>query len=593
MHGKTRFPAVWSAVGSLLLFMMGCGSQDDGGSRGRPPVFSPPPGEGPSPSPGSTCGTSCQLVFLTEPQTVAAEQCSREVVVQVRSAQNAPLVLDRPLQLSLWSRALASPFYADAACTESISHIAIASGESTARYYYKPVAAGRFMHEVSASQDLLVRQFHTVTSATGPLRSTCRLQFPPAAGVPCDIDTPGEQYYVSATRGDDSAPGSLERPWATLTHAVRTAPPGSTVRVAAGTYSKEPEPYVGIWSPLTVKGGFNDTFSEWDPDRFHSLYGGRVWLEHDGATFGGFRLVARPSHGEQDLPFIEAFHRVYAGTFIRNYVELLYSEQLSGRFMAVGAGASRDATSRVLCNDIYVRGASLMGQVAISALTFQDHSGTAEVSSNRICADHSPTPWDTQAVEGSGSCSLAGRARVTLTNNLIEARQRSERNDEGWGMTFSGCASDMDVVLTNNTIISTHSALSGSPAQSGATVHWKLRNNIFFGDDSTGAALAFDGPLSLESGGNLVFGYTNNRLSPEPAPTSTDDTTGEARAETVFQDSSRGDFRPRPGGAAAGRGLNLHGDAASGAVTRDLLQRPRPVEGAWDRGALLAPATGN
>lgn len=44
-------------------------------------------------------------------------------------------------------------------------------------------------------------------------------------------------YYVSTSGNDNTGDGSLDAPWATITHAIDTVPDGSTVLVRPGTYS--------------------------------------------------------------------------------------------------------------------------------------------------------------------------------------------------------------------------------------------------------------------------------------------------------------------------------------------------------------------
>jgi hypothetical protein len=587
MNRKTRTLPVWSAVGAMLL-VMGCSAQD-----GSSPSSSTRPLTPAASSDG--CGAPWKLVFLTAAQTVPAGSCSSEVAVRLEEPGSTPGSRERAVTLTLSSSAGGTEgFYADAACTQPLSSVSISPEDSTARYFFKEAAVGAPVHEVSAAGLIHATQAQTIISVRppppppppyGPLNSTCRLQFPPAAGIPCGIDTPGTQYYVSATRGNDGNPGtSAEKPWATLGHALQAAPDGSTLRVAAGTYT---DPSVTLSRPLTVKGGFDDTFATWDPDRFHTLYGGRVTLGNDGATFGGFRLVARPS----DLGWSQSYHAVHAGTFIRNYVELVYSVGDTNQFDAVEAAAREGRTSRVLCNDIYVRGSSSGGILGTNVISFGANSGMAEASSNRLCSDNNPTPWGNSAIVGYGSCNSSGApGSVTLTNNIIEVAQK-DAGGGGVAVHFYGCRTDMVVTLTNNTVLSSGHALGGYAGESGTTIHWKLKNNVFFSEDSRRTVVDFRDQTIAASGGNLIFGYSDNTLRPAPASSVADDTTGTPTAGTVFQDLARGDFRPRPAGPAVGTGINVHGHTAYGTVTKDLAQQARPVDGAWDRGALLP--TGN
>lgn len=54
----------------------------------------------------------------------------------------------------------------------------------------------------------------------------------------------GRTYYV-ATTGDDSGPGTPERPWKTIQHAAETMQPGDTVLIRGGTYRECVQPARG------------------------------------------------------------------------------------------------------------------------------------------------------------------------------------------------------------------------------------------------------------------------------------------------------------------------------------------------------------
>ncbi|NJM07359.1 hypothetical protein HC891_16010, partial [Candidatus Gracilibacteria bacterium] len=49
----------------------------------------------------------------------------------------------------------------------------------------------------------------------------------------------GQAYYVAPDGNNSSGDGSVERPWATITHAVNSVPDGSTILVEPGTYVGE------------------------------------------------------------------------------------------------------------------------------------------------------------------------------------------------------------------------------------------------------------------------------------------------------------------------------------------------------------------
>jgi parallel beta-helix repeat protein len=81
----------------------------------------------------------------------------------------------------------------------------------------------------------------SVAPATvAPTATTTASAFSPDPTTrPTPTPTPHNEFYV-APGGDDSGPGSLDRPWRTLAHAAQSAPAGTTVFIRAGTY----EPFV-------------------------------------------------------------------------------------------------------------------------------------------------------------------------------------------------------------------------------------------------------------------------------------------------------------------------------------------------------------
>lgn len=46
----------------------------------------------------------------------------------------------------------------------------------------------------------------------------------------------GEGTFYVATTGDDAGPGTVERPWRTIGHALEEVTPGATIRVRGGVY---------------------------------------------------------------------------------------------------------------------------------------------------------------------------------------------------------------------------------------------------------------------------------------------------------------------------------------------------------------------
>lgn len=414
-----------------------------------------------------------------------------------------------------------------------------------------------------------------------PLVSGCAQQFPPAASLPCPIPEPGEVFHVSATSGNDANDGtSPGQAWKTLCHAIEAAPEGSTLRVAEGKYTSA-SVYVG--KSLTVKGGFDATFSDWDPDAHPSEYFGRVMLDHNNAVFGGFKMISNPLHADA---WSYGHHFIGAGTLVRNYIEMVATsgqEPNILNFYGIIASACPSGVTVLRCNDIYVR-ASAPQTFVVSAVEYGNqalHAGQAVLDANRICQDGGGGATD--AVGGYGSC-FPEPVSLLARNNVIEKAGFGG----GEAMSFYSCGSgDMALTLTNNTILTSGDGIrsSGDPA---VMMDWKITNNIVF--NMSGGTTAIDvgdaGVQISTSEGNLTFGFANNAISPPPLVTMNDDTSGVATPVSVFNNANAGDLSLKPGGQGVDTGINVFGLPEYGTVTTDAEQVPRPLQGQWDRGAL-------
>ncbi len=412
-----------------------------------------------------------------------------------------------------------------------------------------------------------------------PLVSGCAQQFPPAQGLPCSVHEPGPVRHVSATTGDDAGDGlTPETAWATLCHAVDAAPAGSTVRVAAGQYASA-SVYIG--KELTVKGGFDATFTTWDPDVHAAEFHGRLTLDHNAAVFGGFRMLANPLVADA---WSYGHHFVGAGTLIRNYIEIVATGGEDPDVLnlyGIVASACPGGVSVLRCNDIYVRSSAPQAFV-VSAVEYGNHAlhaGQGVLDANRICQDGGGGATD--AVGGYGSC-FAQPVSLLLRNNVIE-----KAGFGGDALSFYSCGSgDMDLTLTNNTILSSGGGIQsyGDPA---VMMRWKLTNNILWGTGGGGTAVdvGSGGVEILSSEGNLTFGFQSDAILPPPLMSAGDDTSGVATPIPVFVDAAGGDLHLAPGGQGVGAGINVHSLPDYGFVTTDVVQAPRAAIGPWDRGA--------
>jgi hypothetical protein len=413
-----------------------------------------------------------------------------------------------------------------------------------------------------------------------PLISKCSQKFPPAESLPCPVpDSGGPQLYVNAATGNDANDGkSPATAWATLCHATAAAPEGSTLRVAEGDY---PSSSVFVNKELTIKGGYDATFSSWDPDLHPSNFYGRLTLDHAKAVWGGFKMLSSSIFADS---WSYTHHRIAAGTLVRNYIEIIAingADPLVLNLTGLSASSCPGGTSAIRCNDIYVR-SSAPQAFATDAIEYGGdalHEGAAVVDSNRICQDSGGAA--TTTIDGYGTCGPAPSS-ISITNNVIEKSGGIGAN----AVYFYGCdMADMDITLTNNTILSDGEGIGGGSEAS--VLRWRLSNNIVFNTGKAGTAINVGSGVSqiAKSQGNLTFGFSNNGISPTPLSGSGDDTSGKAEPNTVFVNFGAGDFHLVDGGQGAGTGINVYGDPELGGVTTDIFQKPRNMTGPWDRGA--------
>jgi hypothetical protein len=427
--------------------------------------------------------------------------------------------------------------------------------------------------------------------------SNCSQSFPPPASLPCVVPEAGRVYYVSATSGNDVTNDGTkpDRAWATLFHAVRSAEEKSTIKVAAGDYASAE---VFVDRALVIKGGFDVTFGSWDPDRHVTSFYGQLSLAHDHAIWGGFHIINRTVADPAAAGGIQAGrvirHVVSGGTLVRNYVEVLH--QAGGNQFALDgivAASPEGHRTRLYCNDVYVRGQGVSPSTPsldVRAIGYDDHAGEARLASNRVCVDRSRGILAAAAASGSASSSAApthAHASVVMTNNLLEVH-----GDEApgirmvHGVRFSGGARDLDVVATNNTIFSELDGIAGNPNSVGGKMRWTMTNNVVFskaGRHGVSVGPKGSGLVEIpESSGNLIFGFTQNAISPVPRTSTNDDTTNTWTMREVVGDA----FLPKENGPARMGGVNVFGKAEYGAVRTDLFRSTRPVSGVWSRGAL-------
>jgi hypothetical protein len=169
-----------------------------------------------------------------------------------------------------------------------------------------------------------------------------------AVAQPADPRT----VLVVAPGGDDEAPGSAERPWRTISHAARAAPPGALVDIRGGTYNER----------VVVKvSGAAGT-----PTSFVAHPGERVTIT--GRGLRGFRVAAGliDINGRSNLEFV--------GLELRDLVDRRARYTPAGVWVR---GKCRNITLRRLdVHDIRTRGGNAHG-IAVYGMGSSPTTGVA------------------------------------------------------------------------------------------------------------------------------------------------------------------------------------------------------------------------
>ncbi|WP_297853514.1 nitrous oxide reductase family maturation protein NosD [Meiothermus sp.] len=310
--------------------------------------------------------------------------------------------------------------------------------------------------------------------------------------TPPGNDPPPRVIYVRA--GATGGNGGEEKPFGSIAQAVQAAPPGSTIRVAAGTYRESvriTKPLTLIGEPgATIKG--SDVFTGWTRE-------GNYWVR---AYTPGFNRILR---GECRLGS-NARCKLPDQVFIDGeplFQETLLSEVGPGDFF-VGDGKiylGSDPTNRtveVTNRYRWIEGVNRVGDVRISGFVFRhagvdaQHGGIFDGGGPRWIIENN----DVAYAHGAGIETNGDGAQVL--NNLIHHNgQLGLAGDTGVGMVIRG-----NKVYRNNTEdFSTDWEAGGSK--------WALVKNLLVEDNESYENLGSGFWCDIHCDG-VVF--RNNRL---------------------------------------------------------------------------------
>lgn len=402
-----------------------------------------------------------------------------------------------------------------------------------------------------------------------PLVSQCLSKVPAFGDLPCLIAETGQRYYVSPSGSDTGDGRSPATAWRSLARAIANTPAGNTVVVAQGIYL---DATLTVNKGISIKGGFDQTFTNWSPTTYPSVIGGRLVLDHALAVVGGFRII------NQSVTLLA--NEVRAGTLIRNSIEVKrFGSAVVTTVEAIFVNVAGSATVKLSCNDIHL-GTPLLTTNAF-AVRVASIDGKVHLDKNRICGDASSMNG---LDHGALSARIGCGSSLHLTNNIIEGRGAH-------AVSIVGCSDAL--LLTNNTILSRGNGVYSSRADVGALT-WRFVNNLTV---NLGGGNASGSPFDFATGsgasvriaaaqGNMTAGWSSGQFNPAPVMQMGNIAPSAVNLSMLFVDPAAGDLRPKSSSQAADGGVNVYGNTQLGAVTDDLLGRPRPPTGGWSRGAL-------
>src|SRR5262249_29044646 len=137
-----------------------------------------------------------------------------------------------------------------------------------------------------------------------------------------------------------------------LGHALPRRLRGALRQHAPGRGGDYASAEVYVDKELTVKGGYDATFSSSDPDLHPTAFYGKLTLDHNAAVWGGFRMLGNPINADS-WSYMQ--HRIAAGMLLRNYIEIVVVSGVDPNVLnlyGIVASACPTGVSVLRCNDI-------------------------------------------------------------------------------------------------------------------------------------------------------------------------------------------------------------------------------------------------
>ncbi|UCE07070.1 MAG: right-handed parallel beta-helix repeat-containing protein [bacterium] len=256
--------------------------------------------------------------------------------------------------------------------------------------------------------------------------------------VPVSLDTYKNIWYVSATSGSDSdGDGTQDKPWQSLSHALRQITDASVdnryaILVASAVYSNTP---LKMKSYVDLYGGFNAT--DWQRDVLKNrtvLTGGgerRVIIGADSSRLDGFTVLSGKIRGKGAGLFCSGTSPIISNNVFMNNKTLgpipwrpknLHEVANDG-----GAIYCENGSSPVLENNIFVNNTTEIGRGA--AIAF--HSKCNGRIANNVFLNNIAGTDDPMRSSDGGAISIFDWSSPVVENNLILNNEALATNDAG------------------------------------------------------------------------------------------------------------------------------------------------------------------
>jgi parallel beta-helix repeat protein len=288
----------------------------------------------------------------------------------------------------------------------------------------------------------------------------------------------GKSFYV-ATNGNDSNPGTIDKPWKTFKKAVLSAPAGCTVYVRGGTYKEQLAMSrigaLGAWTTFMAYPGEEVTI-DGEGVPLPDNWGGLIELGVEQfIRISGFRVINSAMHGI----FVHESSNIKVDN---TYIENTYS-----------AGISFENSSNFVVDKNTAINCATLGQGAWTPICI-GNSSFATASNNVV---------DGTTIEGISFIDIQGGK---IFSNKV--------SNCGVGIYINSWDDPMsDIEAYDNVVFDSQDGICVNTERSGPVSHVRVYRNIVYNNDRRGLAAGWGGdpgyPVTLhdiEFANNISYG---------------------------------------------------------------------------------------